>query len=122
MKTEEAERLVGRSVSWIKGVDVSIKKWEELVESKEKRKDGREWAGLCGLCWVSWNRLSRQYNDKFNDCSTIFFDGKCPLSEDGFHCCKEFKRFEEKQTIKNAQRMLNRLKKLRKQLIREGYR
>jgi len=123
MKPDEAEKLIGKSTSWIKGVDVSIKKWKELVESKEKRRDASEWSGLCGLCIVKKNRKGMFEDKQFSACAFLApCKWYCPLKDLGSFCCKEFMDFYEHQTKANAKKMLNRLIKLREELLKKGFR
>ena len=88
-----------------KAKELSIKKWKIIVkqngsdEGINTHPDFQDLRHNCGLC-------QRYIPDLFKDTCE-----KCPLTKDGSSCCIEFFEWNDKPSKKNAQAVLNRIKK-----------
>lgn len=118
MEKEEVLKLLGESDDWERGLDVSIDKWRRFVEFG-KDNDYRGYQSYCGLCLIAKRRYERNLNKNttFLECRLPDPNNvQCPLKEENYECCKEFDKFCNNKTKKNAEKMLKKLIKLRDKL------
>jgi hypothetical protein len=124
----DAEEAIGGSISWKKGIEVSIEKWKTIVKGRASL---RGWDTKCGLCVVARNRGRRRLKERkeFSLCKIPlpYAGHPCPLHDMNEVCCREFTEYSNSVTIKlgkhsetsqkKAEVMLRRIKGLRKKKL-----
>ncbi len=112
MNTEEMEKCLAKGEL---PIDVSIKKWQQIVDGKSNINSGNTWTD-CALCKYFFKGLHCS-----NECPLVKIDDCCLDDYSSFHTYNNYGTiFDDtsaefrKQKLHYAKKMLNSLKKCKK--------